>query len=285
MMCQEVKTMRIYCPKCRMGYEVEASLIPEEGRRLRCGNCGEIFRFDRSGMSRSESAPAEPRPEKPAEQPQPEESALEESVIAEEEADTQEAEEPKVAESAEINMKDVFARLSEQSEKLFEAEQKLSAKDRLLLRIKTMLGLYRKFNFKLIGAATALLVLALLYNYRYEIVRTLPFANGVYRAFGIRAKIPGEGLEFQNINWNYIESNGGKVLEVKGFINNPTSRKVEVPMVHVELLDKDTVLLQSINQKPSLPALKPDSRIAIGVIIKTPSPTAKYVFLTFIDAE
>lgn len=283
MMYPEVKTMRIYCPKCRMGYEVEASLIPEEGRRLRCGNCGEIFRFDRSGMSESVPPAAEPQHEEQSEQP--EKSAHDEESIIAEETDAPEDEHPKAAEPAEINMKDVFARLSEQSEKLFEAEQKLSAKDRALLRIKTMLGLYRKFNFKMIGAVAAVLVLTLLYNYRYEIVRTVPFANGVYRAFGIRAKIPGEGLEFQNINWNYLESNGGKVLEVKGFINNPTSRNVDVPMVHVELLDKDTVLLQSINQKPSLPALKPDSRIAIGVIIKAPSPTAKYVFLTFIDAD
>lgn len=263
--------MRIYCPKCQMGYEVDETLIPEEGRRLRCSNCKEVFRFDRSGMSESvpmtavkkdgadaEEGVTESQP-KPAAEPEPEE--------------------------AQVDMKDIFERLSEQSERLFQEEKKLPWNKRLLLQLKTMLGLNRKFNFKIIGTAFGVFLLLLMYNYRYEIVRAVPFMNGVYKAVGIRARIPGEGLEFQNINWNYIDSNGNRVLEVKGFINNPTKREIDIPVVHVELLDKDTILLQSINQKPAVTVLKPDSRVAIGIIIKAPSPTAKYVYLTFIDAD
>ena len=53
MMYSRGENMRIYCPKCHMGYEVDESLIPEAGRRLRCSNCKEIFRFDRNGASES----------------------------------------------------------------------------------------------------------------------------------------------------------------------------------------------------------------------------------------
>ena len=41
--------MLIYCPKCQQGYDVGEDLIPEEGRRLRCSSCGEVFKYDRSG--------------------------------------------------------------------------------------------------------------------------------------------------------------------------------------------------------------------------------------------
>ena len=282
--------MQIYCPKCHMGYEVNENLIPATGRRLRCGNCKEIFKFDRDGMSESvaqtESLPLPDNEENnlssSAETSAPENEAEDNAnteTVSTEETKAQNETTPA------IDIKDVFERLSAQSEKLFEAEQKLPWQQRLLMQLKTMLGLNRKFNLKIITAVIAVLSLVMLYNYRYEIVRSIPFMNGVYRLAGIRAKIPGEGLEFQNINWNYIDVGNGKVLEVKGFINNPTQRNIDIPTVHVELLDKDTILLQSMNQKPSVATLKPDSRIAVGVIVKNPSPTAKYVYLTFIDVD
>lgn len=282
--------MQIYCPKCHMGYEVNENLIPATGRRLRCGNCKEIFKFDRDGMSESvaqtESLPLSDNEENnlssSAEASAPENEAEDNAnteTVSTEEIKAQNETAPT------IDIKDVFERLSAQSEKLFEAEQKLPWQQRLLMQLKTMLGLNRKFNLKIITAVITVLSLVMLYNYRYEIVRSIPFMNGVYRLAGIRAKIPGEGLEFQNVNWNYIDVGNGKVLEVKGFINNPTQRNIDIPTVHVELLDKDTILLQSMNQNPSVATLKPDSRIAVGVIVKNPSPTAKYVYLTFIDVD
>lgn len=280
--------MQIYCPKCHMGYEVNENLIPATGRRLRCGNCKEIFKFDRDGVSESvaqtESLPdnEENNLSSSAETSAPENEAEDNANT-----ETMSTEETKAQNETApaIDIKDVFERLSAQSEKLFEAEQKLPWQQRLLMQLKTMLGLNRKFNLKIITAVIAVLSLVMLYNYRYEIVRSIPFMNGVYRLAGIRAKIPGEGLEFQNVNWNYIDVGNGKVLEVKGFINNPTQRNIDIPTLHVELLDKDTILLQSMNQKPSVATLKPDSRIAVGVIVKNPSPTAKYVYLTFIDVD
>ena len=282
--------MQIYCPKCHMGYEVNENLIPATGRRLRCGNCKEIFKFDRDGMSESvaqtESMPL-PDNEENNLSSSAETSAPENEAEDNANTETVPTEETKAQNETTpaIDIKDVFERLSAQSEKLFEAEQKLPWQQRLLMQLKTMLGLNRKFNLKIITAVITVLSLVMLYNYRYEIVRSIPFMNGVYRLAGIRAKIPGEGLEFQNVNWNYIDVGNGKVLEVKGFINNPTQRNIDIPTVHVELLDKDTILLQSMNQKPSVATLKPDSRIAVGVIVKNPSPTAKYVYLTFIDVD
>ena len=267
--------MQIYCPKCHMGYEVDETLIPDQGRRLRCSNCLEVFKFDRSGMSESLSQlVSEKKADKEAE-----------PLLADklQEENLKEPDEQTLSEESEINIRDIFVRLSEQSEKLFQAEKELPWYKRFLLQLKTMLGLNRRFNLKIIGAVAVAVLLVFMYNYRYEIVRTLPVMNGIYKTLGIRAKIPGEGLEFQNVNWNYRDVNGGKILEIKGFINNPTLEDIDLPVVHVELLDKDTILLQSINQKPTIKQLKPDGRVTIGVIIKTPSPTAKYVYLTFID--
>ena len=273
--------MHIFCPKCHMGYEVDESLIPEEGRRLRCSNCLEVFKFDRSGMSESVLSSVATEENDDVKRGASTEPLLADKLKNEIEKDLQDA---VLQEMPEINIKEVFERLAEQSEKLFQEEKKLPWHKRLLLQLKTMLGLNRRFNFKFITFVGTTVLLIFMYNYRYEIVRTAPFMNGVYRMLGIRAKIPGEGLEFQNVNWNYRDVNGGRILEIKGFISNPTKKDIDIPVVHVELLDEETILLQSINQKPTVQTLKPDGRLAIGVIIKTPSPTAKYVYLSFIDA-
>ena len=278
--------MLIYCPKCNSCYDVNEDLIPENGRKLRCSNCKEIFHFDKTGASESVVSEVERTREAFNESDNVEKQHTEEKQYTDENLqvaikENSDKEEPET----EINMQDIFERLNEQSEKLFQDEQNMSKKQRLLLQIKTMLGLNRKFNFKIIGAVSAFILLLFAYNYRYEVVRAVPFTNVIYKMFGIRAKIPGEGLEFQNVNWNYVDNDGRKILEVKGFINNPTKKEIEIPVVHVELLDKDSQLLQSINQKPTIKILKPETRVAIGIVVKTPSPTAKYVYMTFIEID
>ncbi len=271
--------MQIYCPKCHIGYNVPDDLIPEEGRKLRCSSCQEIFHFDRNGLSELVSqAPIEESEETVTTSNTIDENSNTETI-------DEKTSEITNIEDNEISINEIFERLNEQSEHLFQEEQKLPFKQRFILQLKTMLGLNRKLNFKVIGLVTMFIALISAYNYRYEVVRKVPFTNKIFKTLGIRAQIPGEGLEFQNINWNYINNNGERSLEIKGYINNPTNREIDIPTVHIEILDGDTMLLQSINQKPKISSLKADSRIAIGVIVKTPSPTAKYVYLTFIDVD
>ncbi len=336
--------MRIYCPQCNVCYELDETLIPEGGRKLRCSNCGEVFRFDKNGVqiqdamselqklmqeqmlseddvaeetvedsssvvdgddikdnveeaevdvessglqnenaSKQEEAAQELEQSKESEQEETAVSFDDDTAKVDEQASKEEIE--KLEEKPEVDMRDIFERLNEQSERLFQEEQKMPLKDRLLLQLKTMLGLNRKINYKLVGIVCAVVALVAVYNYRYEIARSVPLVGAIYKILGIKAHVPGEGLEFQNINWNFIENEAGRVLEVKGFIYNPTDREIDIPTVRVEILDKDTVLQQSINQKPTVQSLKPDSRIAVGVIVKSPSPTAKYVYMTFIDLD
>lgn len=60
--------MRLICPNCGAQYEVDDSVIPENGRDVQCSNCGHTW-YQRSANSPEE--PAEPELEAPA----PEDSA------------------------------------------------------------------------------------------------------------------------------------------------------------------------------------------------------------------
>lgn len=75
--------MRLICPNCSAQYEIDASLIPDEGRDVQCSNCGHTW-FE-----------LPPAPPEYADAPEPEEVAQEptETVVEDEEpAGTEEAE-------------------------------------------------------------------------------------------------------------------------------------------------------------------------------------------------
>lgn len=299
--------MRIYCPKCKVGYEVDMDLIPQEGKKLRCSYCAHVFTAHQEDLieiplfeqlSSDEGKPGsvedkkaelekEPQPAGKAETPSEGVNAAEtpnsnDDALGNEESTVVEAVSvPENTDGGEI--KEIFERLSIQTETLFREEQKLPLYKRVILKIRQLLGLSKKSNRFFTGIMLIALFLLLMYGYRFDLVRSMPFLNPIFKSLGIYAKVPGEGLVFQNIVWNDFEDDYVRTLEVKGFITNNTARDINIPLTKVELLDKNALSVQTILQKPSVKTLKPGGRVAISILIKKPSPQTKYIFLTFVD--
>lgn len=60
--------MRLICPNCNAQYQVDDSVIPDDGRDVQCSNCGNTW-FQESAKAQKMAATAEPSPEqKPQEQ-------------------------------------------------------------------------------------------------------------------------------------------------------------------------------------------------------------------------
>ena len=83
-------TMRLLCPNCGAQYEVDSSMIPDEGRDVQCSNCGKTWFQEPEEIDlglKPEPRP-EPAPETVAAPPSPEpEVAPEETPLAHEAAD------------------------------------------------------------------------------------------------------------------------------------------------------------------------------------------------------
>lgn len=279
---------QIYCPKCHTGYEIDENLIPEDGKKLRCSYCNQVFKAycdDLIDAPVRTVAIEDDEPSAAQKSVSEETSAAEEAVSEESSKVSTEAETTETPSQTDSEMDDIFKRLSQQTEELFKAESELPPFRRFLLKCRQLIGLYSKAAFYYAGGTAALLLLLCLYSFRYEIVRGMPFMNGLYRAVGISATIPGEGLEFQNIAWDDFEEDYVRKLEVKGFIVNTTDEDIRIPLIHIEMLDKDAVLLQSLNQNPEVGLLKAGARVAIGIKIRKPSPLTKYVYLTFVESD
>lgn len=279
--------MRIYCPKCNVGYEIDEALIPEKGKKLRCSYCNTVFTAHREDLinvlASVELSEADESPQTEETQPElqlPNDEAKVEQTVEDDAAPSLDAVEPEVPDA---EIKDIFQRLSEETENLFKAEQELPAAKRAALKTKQKLGLNKKSNRRLLVLIILCLLGLVFYRYRFGIVRTMPWLNPVFKTIGVQAVIPGEGLEFQNIVWEDFEDDYVRKLEVKGFIANVSSHEIKVPQIHVEMLDQDGGILQAVNQNPSIKSLNPGGRLAISIIIKKPSPLTKYVFLTFIE--
>jgi predicted Zn finger-like uncharacterized protein len=188
-------------------------------------------------------------------------------------------------EQKDFDVKDVFERLSERTENLISEKNKLSWYKKAWLFIRSVLGFSFRFSLKCIIIVAIVVGLILMYNNRYSIVRSFPFLNGLYKSFGISAKIFGEGLEFQNINWEMVADGENTTLNIKGFVFNKTDKTIVIPMIHVEALDKDTNLLQSHNHDMKQQTVKPNDRVAIDISLSNPAPNIRYIYMTFVEFD
>lgn len=307
--------MQIFCPKCNAGYEIDDELLKDKARRVKCGECGEVFVVDKieelaqedafsllskefdeesdynnenetverqeqsvsGGVSEVEDSSSEEEQKADIIETQTEESADSEKK-SDNDSVTEENEE-------DFDIEDIFERLSERTENLILEEKKLPFYKKIILWIKNIFGFQFKINWKYVSLAAVLASMIWMYNNRYDIVRNFAFMNSIYKVLGINAKIVGEGLEFQNISWNFVSNGEESRLDIRGFIFNQTDKDIVIPTVHVEILDKETVLLQSQNRKLEAYSVSGGEKIPMLLSINNPAPTMKYVYMTFIDVD
>ena len=264
--------MLIRCPKCNVSYDIGAAAIPAEGKKVRCSQCGEVWICMPADLFE------QPQPEPPA--PETEEQPVPETPVAEESGEAKTPQEEPVP-AGKSEMQEIFARLETQTESLFEYEKNLPPHLKVWSGVKSVLGLQRRRNRRILAGASVVLFLLLLFYLRFDIVRVAPFMERVYAALNIESVIPGEGLEFQNITRNEYEEDYINKMEVRGFIANVTGKTVNIPTMQIELLDKNVQALQVIYQEPPVPRIVGGGKVAFRIVITKPSSFSKYVYLTF----
>lgn len=275
--------MLIKCPKCNTSYDVGSALIPEGGKKVRCSQCGEVWTCLASDLFATPEIEAEPSADN--------ETAVEtvqtvadnplETPTDSSAAETAPKKVDNAAPAKSPEMQEIFARLESQTETLFEMEKNLPPHKKIWTFIKKGLGLQRRRNRRMWLGTFLVLFLLTLFYLRYEIVRIAPFMEGFYNACHIDCVIPGEGLEFQNITRNEYEEDYVNKMEIRGFITNITGQTLNVPVIQIQLLDKNVQPLQVIYQEPPVQRIIAGSKIAFRIIVNKPSTFSKYVYLTF----
>ena len=291
--------MIINCPNCNASYEVEPDIIPTNGRKLRCSSCHEVFWCNPHD----------------SENPSQKLEDIAENTLTESEIDTNKNhEEPYfevqpnsednniLSETSEqhssfvlaedndevvdnVNMQDIFQRLSLQSDEISQREQNMNPLQKIINKVSVTIGWHKKTNRITIYTIFGLLVILGLLYFRIEITRKAPFMNIIYSSIGMDAIIPGEGLEFRNVTRREYELDDIPHMEIKGFIDNPTNREISVELLHVEVLDTDGNILQQQNDATPVNYFTPKSRVPFSVVVVKPSTFGKYIVITFAKAE
>lgn len=276
--------MQVYCPECSTGYEIDPALIPNEGKKLRCAQCDNIWLCTPSDFIDVDKLHR--LIDEGASLPQVETAEVENETANEAEVELRvEPEFDNIEANKDDNsngMQEIFARLSAQSESIYKAEKEIPAYKKVLKSLIKFFALQnKKVCFIYFIVFVTLIALALNYA-RYDIVRKFPSLEKVYATFGIESKIIGEGLEFQNVNRRDFEEDFVNMTEVKGYIVNKTDKDIELPIIHLNMLDKDAQVLQEVESKLEDKKVIGGGQVAFKLIVTKPSTLSKYIYLTFV---
>lgn len=287
--------MLINCPNCNASYEVNPDIIPQNGRKLRCSNCGEVFwcnPHDAENPARKiEEAQNEPAKEsvgtdaQDKSEPYFEEPATGSDIPPEsQENHVQESDdEERIADD--VDMQDIFQRLTLESDEINKQEQNMKPIQKLINKFYIMSGWHKKTNRIAFYSTLGAIVLLLLIFFRVEVARKVPFVNVFYSAIGMDAIIPGEGLEFRNVTRREYVEDDIPHMEIRGFIDNPTSREIYADLLHLEVLDNNGNVVQEQNEAMPVPYLVPRARVPFSMTVIKPSALGKYIVVTFAKAE
>lgn len=276
------KKMLVSCPKCKVSYAIEPELIPEDGKKLRCAKCGEVWSCKPEDLFE-----LPPKEEKLPDSKGFEEDSspdLQTPIENAQEAPEDSMPEPKVdVEEEKGDMKEIFARLSQQTEDIFAKEQIRPKHKKFWVKVKFALGLQHKSRRLYLAGTLFMLFLLLMFYVRFDLVRYFPAMEKIYSAAGIVSRITGEGLEFQNVVRNEYEEDYVRKLEIKGFLANTMSNSLNIPLIHVELMDKDTNAIYVSDEVAPLKRLGSGGRMAFRIVITKPALNTKYIYLTLVD--
>ena len=290
--------MLINCPNCSASYEVNPDIIPENGRKLRCSNCGEVFwcnPHDAENPARKlDDTPKESVEEstesdiQDKKEPYFEEQLVDNTVFTEDiQKESQDLntddEETKIADD--VDMQDIFQRLTLQSDEISKQEQDMKPIQKIIHKLYMIVGWHKKTNRIAVYSSLGVIVFLILLFFRVEIARTVPFVNVFYSAIGMDAIIPGEGLEFRNITRREYVEDDIPHMEIRGFIDNPTTREISADLLHLEVLDENGSIVQEQNDAMPVPYLLPRARVPFSMIVVKPSALGKYIVITFAKSK
>jgi predicted Zn finger-like uncharacterized protein len=260
--------MRIECPSCAAGFEVNPAVLEPNGRTVRCASCKTTWFAPAPSLVMAGDA-------EPAPVPVP-------SVTAEDRADhealaaTAKKPEPVAAENAELVQVDHAPSVSPAEESPPPAPKRktvVSAAPPAAYKHQ------RRTPFGVIAAALAAILLLGVVS-RQSIVRAAPELATLSAAVGLPVNL--RGLEFQNIRTKQEIQDGVTVLAIEGEVENVANRAVELPRVRLSVLADNGVEIYSWTALLPRSILYPHERVPFKSRLASPPAAGKEIMVRFL---
>lgn len=239
--------MIIICPDCATRFEVPAAALPAAGRKVRCAQCGHVWR---AGPAADLDRPAPPEPPRPR--------AAEPELVGAEAAAAAQAARPIVSD--------------EPPPEMIWAGSEITPRRRSV----------RAGNLGLAAAIVALIGAGFVV-FRETIVSFIPSSAPLYAAIGFDIDTTGLDIAIEAHSMAATGRDGASTLVITGVIANVTSQERPVPAIQAVLLSEDKRELHSWSFDAGVESLKPGERHEFRQVLAQPPADTYQVYAHFAE--
>lgn len=259
--------MRLVCPSCAAGFEVNPSALEPNGRKVRCAACKTTWFAQAPSLVLAE---AEPEPAAPMPWVSVEDRADHHALAAVAERNT-----AAISDDAELEH-------IEHSPSISPAEAEAPRPKRKTV-VSAMPAARTRARRMPLGSVTILLAAVLVFGLvsRQSIVRAAPELASLYAAIGMPVNL--RGLEFQNIRTKQEIQDGVTVLAIEGEVENIAQGAVELPRVRLAVLGDNGVELYSWTALLPRSILYPHERVPFKSRLASPPAASKEIMVRFLS--
>lgn len=268
--------MRIDCPSCGAGFEVDSKVLGPKGRTVRCASCKTKWfaAAPAFAMADSEIEPVA-APTFPSAAPVP-------AVSAEDRADYEArkavAKQPEIIAPQEGDI--AFVQDAPPTVPDYQPEAAPVSK-RKLVSPAVVVRPKRITNTPLaLAAAVLFAVLSIGVMSREAMVRVAPELASLYAAIGFPVNL--RGLEFQNIRTRQEIQDGVTVLAIEGEVENIVNRAVELPRVRLAVLGDNGAEIYAWTALLPRSILYPHERVPFKSRLASPPSAGKEIMVRFL---
>ncbi|MGE0339177.1 MAG: MJ0042-type zinc finger domain-containing protein [Xanthobacteraceae bacterium] len=268
--------MRIDCPSCGAGFDVDPKVLGPKGRTVRCASCKTKWFAAAPAFAMAENE-IEPlvAPAFPAAAPVPEVSAEDR---ADYEARKTGAKQPEIIAPQEGDI--AFVQDAPPTAPDYQPEAAPVTK-RKLVSPPVAARRKRSANAPLaIAAAVLFAVISIGIMSRQAMVRAAPELASLYAAIGFPVNL--RGLEFQNIRTKQEIQDGVAVLSIEGEVENIVSRAVELPRVRLAVLGDNGAEIYAWTALLPRSILYPHERVPFKSRLASPPAAGKEITVRFL---
>ena len=268
--------MIVNCQKCSASYQIDDSLLGEDGRKVKCVKCGNVWIQTLLAFNNA-------KPKKPKVKAKGLDWVVTESSIKEEKLSKEiktssnngfnpafDAKIEDFIDDPEINLDFI----KEEPEVYVIPEL---PEDNIALIINKNKQILRKN----IAIVLSFFLLNALWFGRFVIVEKIPPARILYDLLHIRSVKIGEGLIFKNIARKAVYEDEDLFLEVRGYVANISLKTQFVHNLEFQLYDENGKFLKKSLLEPDYLSLSPNFTMPFVVKIENPPKETAYIITTF----
>lgn len=261
--------MRLDCPSCAAGFEVNPKVLEPNGRTVRCAACRTTWFVPAPELVLAEGEA------EPVAVPVPEVTAADRA-----DHDARRAAHPPVPDEELVQVEDAPSTVPGRDD---EPAPVAPAAPRRKTVVSAMPGLRARERRMPLGLVAVLLMAVLILGIvsRDSIVRAAPELASLYAAIGFPVNL--RGLEFQNIRTRQEIQDGIAVLAIEGEVENVANRAVELPRVRLAVLGDNGVELYAWTALLPRSILYPHERVPFRSRLASPPAAGKEIMVRFLN--